>query len=218
MRSVALMVFIGCGVVGPSAVLAQSSPSPSASQSLKSPAEFESITDKAARSRAMFAEIAKVLTHPRCINCHPAGANPTQGADSHEHRPPVWREDTASGAIGTNCAACHQDENFAVTEATTYKSIPGHPRWGLAPLSMAWQGKSISDICRQIKDVKLNGGRDLKLLQEHIAKDDIVAWGWKPGPGREPAPGSQEAAGKLVQAWIDTGAECPSSPPSIKPQ
>jgi hypothetical protein len=118
---------------------------------------------------------------------------------------------------GTNCSACHHDANFAVTEATTYKSIPGHPRWGLAPLSMAWQGKSIGDICRQVKDVSRNGGRDLELLQEHIAKDDLVAWGWKPGPGREPAPGSQEAAGKLVQAWIDTGAECPLSPPSINP-
>src|SRR5258708_704436 len=46
----------------------------------------------------------------------------------------------------------------------------------------------------------------------------LVACDWNPGPGREPAPGSQEAAGKLVQAWIDTGAECPLSPPSINPQ
>jgi len=217
-RSVALAVFvIGSAAVALSAALAQSSPPPVANQSLKSPAEFESIGDKADRSRAMFTEIAKVLTHPRCMNCHPAGANPLQGADRHEHMPPAWREDVASGVAGTNCSACHHDANFAVTEATTYKSIPGHPRWGLAPLSMAWQGKSIGDICRQVKDVSRNGGRDLELLQEHIAKDDLVAWGWKPGPGREPAPGSQEAAGKLVQAWIDTGAECPLSPPSINP-
>ena len=217
-RSAALAVFvIGSAAVALSAALAQSSPPPVVNQSLKSPAEFESIGDKADRSRAMFTEIAKVLTHPRCMNCHPAGANPLQGADRHEHMPPAWREDVASGVAGTNCSACHHDANFAVTEATTYKSIPGHPRWGLAPLSMAWQGKSIGDICRQVKDVSRNGGRDLELLQEHIAKDDLVAWGWKPGPGREPAPGSQEAAGKLVQAWIDTGAECPLSPPSINP-
>ena len=56
------------------------------------------------------------------------------------------------------------------------------------------------------------------MLQEHIAKDDLVAEGWNPGPGRQPAPGSQEQAGKLVQAWIDSGAECPDSAPSIKPQ
>jgi len=51
-------------------------------------------------------------------------------------------------------------------------------------------------------------------LQEHIAKNDPVAWGWNPGAGREPAPGSQELAGRLAQArpgqaWIDSGAECP---------
>jgi cytochrome c553 len=216
MRAMVLSVLVACSAaMAPLPAMSQSNPP---IQTLKAPAEFESIGDKAARSRAMFTELAKVLTHPRCINCHPAGANPTQGADRHEHMPPVWREDTAMATIGTTCAACHSDANFAVSEATTYKSIPGHPRWDLAPLSMAWQGKSIGDICQQVKDKDRNGGRDLALLQEHIAKDDLVAWGWNPGPGRDPAPGSQAEAGKLAQAWIDTGAECPLSAPSIKPQ
>jgi hypothetical protein len=74
---------------------------------------------------------------------------------------------------------------------------------------MAWEGKSLGEICRQLKDQRLNGGRDLALLQEHIAKDDLVAWGWRPGIGREPTPGSQEIAGQLTQAWIENGAECP---------
>jgi len=54
-----------------------------------------------------------------------------------------------------------------------------------------------------------HGGRDLALLQEHIAKNDLVAWGWNPGAGREPALARQELAGRLAQAWIDSGAECP---------
>jgi len=74
---------------------------------------------------------------------------------------------------------------------------------------MAWEGKTIGDICRQLKDTGRNGGRDLAMLQEHVAKDDLVAWGWNPGPGREPAPGSQETAGELVQAWVNSGAQCP---------
>jgi hypothetical protein len=74
---------------------------------------------------------------------------------------------------------------------------------------MAWEGKTIGDICRQLKDINRNGGRDLAMLQEHVAKDDLVAWGWNPGIGREPAPGSQESAGDLVQAWINSGAQCP---------
>ena len=30
-----------------------------------------------------------------------------------------------------------------------------------------------------------------------------LGWAWNPGEGREPAPGNQEAAGQLVQAWIE---------------
>lgn len=178
-----------------------------ANQALKAPAEFQSIANTADRSRAIFLEVAKVITHPRCMNCHPAGDRPLQGDDQHDHVPPVWRAET--GHFEANCSGCHTSTNTTLRDAASYKSIPGHPRWGFAPLSMAWQNKSVGEICRQLKDVKLNGGRDLAALQEHIAKDDLVAWGWNPGEGRQPAPGSQEAAGKLVQAWIDSGAECP---------
>ena len=178
-----------------------------ARQELQSPAAFQSIADRAERSRAMFAEIGKLITHPRCMNCHPAGDQPLQGAEHWPHLPPTQRE--RPGYVGPACASCHTDRNFTLHATASFKSIPGHPRWQLAPTSMAWQGKSLGDICRQLKDKERNGGRDLALLQEHIAKDDLVAWGWNPGEGREPAPGDQESAGRLVQAWIDSGAECP---------
>ncbi len=174
---------------------------------LKSPADFSSISNTSDRSRALFAEIGKLLTHPRCLNCHPAGDHPLQGADRREHMPPVWRGDT--GHLATDCSECHTDHNMTLHEAASYKSIPGHPRWAVAPMSMAWENKSIGDICRQLKDVNLNGGRDLAQLQDHIASDDLVGWGWNPGEGREAAPGSQQLAGQLVKAWIDSGAECP---------
>jgi hypothetical protein len=176
-------------------------------QELKSPAQFMSMANTAERSRAIFDEIGKFLTHPRCMNCHPAGDHPLQGNDQHEHMPPVWRAET--GHFEAACSGCHSERNTTLHEAASYRSIPGHPRWGFAPLSMAWQYKSLREICVQLKDVKLNGGRDLAALQEHIAKDDLVGWGWNPGAGRDPAPGNQEAAGLLVQAWIDSGAECP---------
>jgi hypothetical protein len=91
----------------------------------------------------------------------------------------------------------------------SYQSIPGHPRWELAPIEMAWEGKSVGEICRQIKDRDRNGGRDLATLHEHLASDDLVAYGWHPGKGRAPAPGTQQQLGELVQAWIDSGAACP---------
>jgi hypothetical protein len=179
---------------------------PSATK-LKSLSDFSSISNASERSRALFAEIGKLLTHPRCLNCHPAGDHPLQGADRREHMPPVWRGDT--GHLATDCSGCHTDHNTTLHEAASYKSIPGHPRWAVAPVSMAWEGKSLGDICRQLKDVSLNGGRDLAMLQEHIASDDLVGWAWNPGEAREPAPGSQQEAGQLVKAWIDSGAECP---------
>jgi hypothetical protein len=180
---------------------------PASRQPLKSPSEFASIDNKGERSQAIFREIGKILTHPRCMNCHPAGDHPLQGDDQHDHMPPVWRAE--SGHFEANCGGCHTERNVTLHEAASYKSIPGNPRWGIAPLSMAWQGKSLADICQQLKDVNRNGGRDLAALQEHIAKDEIVAYGWNPGEGRVSAPGSQEVAGQLVQAWIDSGAECP---------
>jgi hypothetical protein len=127
----------------------------SASTTLRNAAAFSSISNQADRSRALFEEIGKVLTNPRCMNCHPAGDHPLQGDDSHEHVPPIWRAET--GHFEVNCSGCHGGKNFSLHEAATYRSIPGHPRWGFAPLSMAWEGKSLGEICRQLKDVQLNG-------------------------------------------------------------
>jgi hypothetical protein len=169
---------------------------------LRPAASFESIPDQNARSRALFSEISKVLMNPRCMNCHPAGDRPTQGNDLHPHEPPVFR---AAGF----CQTCHTDRNYTLQERASYKSIPGHPRWDVAPLEMAWQGKSASEICQQLTDPQRNGGRSLELLHEHLAEDDLVGWGWHPGEGRDPAPGSQQQLGELVRYWIDTGAACP---------
>lgn len=80
----------------------------------------------------------------------------------------------------------------------------------LAPIEQAWQGKSLGDICRQIKDPARNGGKTLAQLHEHMAEDELVAWGWNPGDGREAVPGTQAQFGEIIQAWIDTGAACPN--------
>ena len=170
----------------------QGSAQSSQSNVLQPPSAFSSIADPANRSRALFTEAAKVLTHPRCLNCHPAGDRPLQANDSHLHEPFVRRDGT--------CITCHTDRNFNLTERASYRSIPGHARWLLAPIEMAWEGKSIGEICQQIKDPNRNGGRDLALVHEHMAKDDLVAWGWEPGTGRDPAPGTQEMLGELIQA------------------
>ena len=52
-------------------------------------------------------------------------------------------------------------------------------------------------------------GCGLEQIWEHSAHDELVAWGWAPGHGRAPAPGTQKEFGDLIRAWIDTGAACP---------
>jgi hypothetical protein len=181
------------------------------SSEIRAPSTFASIADTQARSRALFTEAAKVIMSPRCMNCHPAGDRPTQGNDMHPHSPPPARGADGGGVPGNTCGGCHfeRNNNMFVGQGVSFQSIPGHPRWGLAPIEMAWEGKSIGEICQQIKDPQRNGGRNLELLHEHLAHDDLVAWGWAPGAGRDPAPGSQGQLGALIRAWIDSGAACP---------
>jgi hypothetical protein len=74
---------------------------------------------------------------------------------------------------------------------------------------MAWQGRSLRDICLQIQDPARNGGRTLAKISEHFAKDSVVAWAFAPGDGRTAAPGTQAQLAALIDAWIATGARCP---------
>jgi hypothetical protein len=87
--------------------------------------------------------------------------------------------------------------------------MPGSRNWHLAPASMAWQGKSAAQICEQLKDESRNGGKTLEQLHAHNAEDPLVGWGWTPGEGRAPAPGTRAEFAANTRAWIDTGAHCP---------
>jgi hypothetical protein len=191
----------------PSAAPAAPAPDPTAAPAdprrLRPPGEFAAIADRAARSRALFAEAGRVLTHARCVNCHPPDDVPRQG-DAHAlHDPPVLRGADDRGIPALGCATCHQDRNAELAR------VPGAPDWHLAPPAMVWLGRSPSAICAQIKDRARNGGRTLAQIQDHMAHDALVGWAWQPGADRAPAPGTQAELGALVQAWIDTGAECP---------
>lgn len=160
------------------------------------------------RSIALFLDAARVIESPRCMNCHPATRSPTQGQDMHPHVPPLQAGMDGHGVAGLACSTCHQRANVA-TFGAAIASIPGHPHWALAPASMSWQGKTPAEICKQLKNPALNGGRTLAEIQEHVAKDSLVGWAWHPGAGRAPAPGTQEEFGKLIGDWIATGAACP---------
>jgi len=119
----------------------------------------------------------------------------------------VVRGKDGFGAPGMRCTTCHGPANFDPGR------VPGHPQWHLAPREMAWEGKSLSEICEQIKDPRRNGGKSARQLLHHNARTVSSA-----GAGRrtrdanirEPAPGSQKQFGELIRAWLETGAACSS--------
>ena len=43
------------------------------------------------------------------------------------------------GAPGLPCKSCHGNANVVIP-GSRIASIPGNPRWSLAPASMAWEG------------------------------------------------------------------------------
>ncbi|MBX9858876.1 MAG: Isoquinoline 1-oxidoreductase subunit [Sphingomonas sp.] len=209
MKPVHGLIALGLAALAlPIAVLARPDMQATPQVPLKAPADFASIADPAARSAAIFTEMGKVIQSPRCLNCHPRSDRPRQGDEMVAHTPPVVRGPEGKGAPGMECATCHGNANVAFVNGEG--SIPGAPHWQLAPASMAWEGKSLAAICAQIKDVKRNGGKPLAALVDHNGKDALVGWGWHPGLGRTPAPGTQAQFGALTKAWIDSGAKCPA--------
>lgn len=200
---IAALVLAACGgAATPSPVPTTPPVAPGA---LRAPADFAKIPDKAARSRALFTEATRVMLHPRCKNCHPAGDSPMQGEANAiiVHDPPVQRGDTNEGLPGLRCDGCHQDQNLELAR------VPGAPKWHLAPREMAWTDKTPHTLCEQIKDPARNGKKSLAEIVEHSGHDPLVAWGWAPGHGREPAPGTQAQFGALMDAWVKEGAVCP---------
>jgi len=177
---------------------------PQLATELRPAASFADIADTQARSTALFEEAAKVLQHPRCMNCHPAGERPRQTDLRRLHQPLVVRGKDGHGAPGMACATCHGGANF------DHSRVPGNPHWALAPATMAWEGKTVGEICAQLKDTRRNGGRDIAAILKHVTSDSLVLWAWAPGPGRTPAPGSNVEFASLLTAWAETGAHCPA--------
>jgi hypothetical protein len=191
------------GFAGPERADAASEPAKVVA-GLKPVLAFTDIKARDQRAVALFEEAGKVLQSPRCMNCHPAGDRPTQTDRMIPHQPLVVRGEAGMGAPGgLACTTCHHEANFDAAR------VPGNPKWQLAPIEMAWQGRSLSQICTQIKDPKLNGGKSMAELVHHMAEDELVGWGWNPGAGRAPAPGTQKQFGELIKAWADAGAACP---------
>lgn len=162
---------------------------------------------------SLFAPIHRVLTSPRCMNCHPDGDRPLARAGG----PHAMNVSRASADSGLPCSTCHAEHNSKV-----FGGPPGAPHWGLPPADtpMIFERRSVTSLCLQLRDPAHNGRRSLTDLHEHIARDPLVLWGWDPGGDRSPPPLSHAEFDVAFKAWVDAGGICPgeAAPPTLAPR
>ena len=150
----------------------------------------------------------KVLTHKRCVNCHPSGDRPRQGEDSHYHNFGVQRGPDNHGVAALRCEGCHQHDN------NDFSGVPGAPEWSLAPIEMQWEGLSRVEIAKSMLNRENNGNRSLAEIVKHLTEHELVLWAWEPGVDasgnpREKPPIPKEEYIKAVKEWAEAGAIIP---------
>lgn len=161
-------------------------------------------------SAVVFDKVMSVVTHQRCMNCHPTNDLPKQGDDSHVHRFGVQRGINNHGVAALQCNTCHQTEN------NKSSGVPGAPHWGLAPISMGWQGLTKYQIAAVMLDRSKNGNRSLKDIEKHMTEDQLVLWAFEPGVDQDGVERQKPLLSKAewiasVKIWIAAGAKIPST-------
>ena len=168
------------------------------------------LVDTSTPDEAAFEKVMSVVTHKRCMNCHPADDQPRQGEDSHIHNFGVQRGPANHGTVALQCGTCHQEAN------NNFSGVPGAPHWGLAPKSMGWQGLDKYEVARAMLDRSKNGNRSVADIEHHLTEDPLVLWVFEPGVNsegieREQPPISKEEWIEAVKTWVATGAKVPSN-------
>lgn len=151
-----------------------------------------------------FETVARVLQHPRCLNCHPDDDRPLQTDRSTPHLMGVTGGPEGRGARGLTCTACHGKTNGAAIGLP-----PGvSSEWRLAPTRIAFEGRSAHEIASQLTNPDSTHMTRDELL-EHVSHDPLVLWGWDPGPGRARVDVSHEDFVSAFTTWLEAGAPVP---------
>lgn len=159
-----------------------------------------------------WSRIHEVASHPRCANCHtgPSGIPMWSGPSYGKTRPHgmnIVAGESRIGAETISCQTCHTVSDRGNTVPHMAPRV--NMAWQLAPAEAHWFGKSSNEICNQLRDPELNGGRTFLELADHLDHDLILHWAWQPGGGREPAPYSLQEHVNDVLAWGVAGMPCP---------
>jgi hypothetical protein len=158
----------------------------------------------AADGARLFDPIAAVLGHPRCMNCHMGAEALHRGEVGGPSESRIARAPEPKSVAAAPCRACHRDRNSA--DGT----VPGAPRWRLAPPSTNWQGLGADELCAAIKDPARNGKRfTIAEVVAHMKSAPLVLWAWRPGAGREAPPLAHVEFVGALEAWAAAGAPCP---------
>jgi hypothetical protein len=107
------------------------------------------------------------------------------------------------------CTTCHGASN------NPSSGVPGASNWRIAPIGQQWETLDVSALCRQLTNLRHNGGRSLAQLEEHLTGDPLVQWAWHPGTDADGRPRvlppvGQEDFRALVHRWVTLGARCPA--------
>lgn len=183
-------------------VTARYSPDKPSPEVIPDPTEARSSEEE---SEIAFNTMMDVLTHQRCVNCHPSDNVPKQGEDRHPHRFGITRVNSTNA---TNCNTCHQASN------NDYSGVPGAPEWSLAPEKMRWEGLSRIEIAQSMMNTENNGNRTPEDVMHHLTEHELVLWAWEPGVDaegnpRELPPVPVDEYIKAVKTWIELGAVIP---------
>ncbi len=174
------------------------------------PGESPSPSPTQTEGEEAYEKVMAVLSHKRCVNCHPSGDRPRQGEDSHIHNFNVQRGPDNHGMAAVKCQTCHQEEN------NNLSGVPGAPEWHLAPLKMKWEGLTKAEIARSILNPENNGGRSLEEPVHHLTEHPLVLWAWEPGLDaagnpREKPPVPVDEYIEAVKIWAAAGTPIPEN-------
>lgn len=160
---------------------------------------------------AAWDRIYAAASHPRCTNCHvgdsgrPAWDDLGYGA-ARLHGMNIVAGDSRIGAETIPCSACHI--SAAGDNAVPHAAPQIGEAWRLPPVELAWRGKSSAEVCRQLRNPETNDGFDMAELVDHVKTSAFVSYGFNPGAGRAPAPGSVETLAQDLQIWATAGTPC----------
>ncbi len=202
-KTLFLTIAIGIMLTSISWVTARYSAEELSIEVMTEPKEVNSTQEE---SEIAFNKMMDVLTHQRCINCHPSDNVPKQGEDRHPHRFGITRVNSMNA---TNCNTCHQASN------NDYSGVPGAPEWSLAPEKMRWEGLSRIEIAQSMMNPENNGNRTPEDVMHHLTEHELVLWAWEPGVDaegnpRELPPVPVDEYIEAVKTWIELGAVIPT--------